>query len=386
MLRTALFHDNFAQMGGAERVTEVLHHTLPGADLFTTLSVPERLSAHLQATPIRTTWMQRLPAKAKFFRHYFLFYPLAVEAVDLRGYDLVVTSCFGFAKGVRRDRNAVHVCYCHTPMRWVWRADDYFAKEKVGLLKKIFLNLALRPLRWWEVRAAKRPDLYIANSQVVQQRLRDAFGIDSVVIPPPIETSRFHLDPSAPDDYFLVLSRLVPYKRIDLAVRAATELALPLKVIGSGPDLDRLKSLAGPTVQFLGRQSDAEVNQLVSRCQALLFPGEEDFGMAPLEINSAGRPVIAFHGGGATETIVEGLNGLFFHEPTVASLVEAIRTFQTRTWDPEAIQRHARGYDTVVFQQRIRDFLDHATNGRLSASDLAAVEQLPSASPAEAHS
>ena len=366
MLRIALFHDNLAQMGGAERVTEALHKTLPGADLFSTLSVPERLSPHLRAANARTTWMQWLPRKAKLFRHYFLLYPVAVETVDLSCYDLVVTSCFGFAKGVRRGPNAVHVCYCHTPMRWVWRASDYFAQERVGFFKKLFLKATLTPLRWWEMRAASRPDFYIANSYVVAKRLQSAFGIASTVIPPPIETGRFTASNTV-EDYFLILSRLVPYKRIDLAIRAATELSVPLKVIGSGPDLDRLRSMAGPTVEFLGRQSDEAVNQLASRCNALIFPGEEDFGMAPLEVNAAGRPVIAFFGGGAMETIIEGRNGIFFREPTVEALKNAIERFRPIKWDVAAIQAHARTYDTAAFQYQIRAFLAEATDGRLPA-------------------
>jgi len=365
MLRIALFHDNLAQMGGAERVTEVLHKTLPEADLYTTLSVPERLSPHLRAAGARTTWMQWLPQKAKLFRHYFLLYPIAVEMVNLSAYDVIITSCFGFAKGVRRGNNAIHICYFHTPMRWVWRSSDYFAQEKIGSIKKLFLSFALRPLRRWEIKAAKRPDFYIANSQAVAQRLKDVFGIESAIIPPPIETTRFKISDTV-EDYFLILSRLVPYKRLDLAVRAATELSLPLKVIGSGPDLKRLQSMAGPTVEFLGRQTDESVNRLVSRCQALIFPGEEDFGMAPLEVNAAGRPVIAFYGGGATETIVEGANGIFFREPSVASLIDAIKRFKTLEWNTFAIQAHARSYDTSAFQQRIREFLANATLGRFS--------------------
>ncbi len=361
--RTVVFHDNLAQMGGAERVTEALHKAFPGAALYTTLSVPERLSPYLRAAAVKTTWMQRLPRKAQWFRHYFLLYPPAIESVDLSNYDLVITSCFGFAKGVRRRPGALHVCYCHTPMRWVWRSADYFAKEKIGLVKKLLLGATLGPLRWWEMRAAKRPDLYIANSQVVAQRLRDAFGVESTVIPPPIETARFAASESV-GDYFLILSRLVPYKRLDLAVRAATELARPLKVIGSGPDLDRLRTMAGPTVEFLGRQPDEAVSHLVSRCQALIFPGEEDFGMAPLEVNAAGRPVIAFRGGGAVETITEGVNGIFFDQPSVASLVDAMRRFEPMTWDTSAIQRHARAYDIAAFQQRIRSFVESALEQR----------------------
>ena len=364
MLRVALFHDNFAQMGGAERVSEALLETLPGSDVLSTLAVEEKLSPRLKQQGVHTSWMQWLPSKAKLFRHYFLLYPFAIETVDLRKYDLVVSSCFGFAKGVRRAEGAIHVCYCHTPMRWVWRSDDYFAKEGFSSATRALLNLLLRPLRWWEIRASKRPDFYIANSVTVAERLKTLLGIDSIVIPPPIETNRFKRSQQV-DDYFLVLSRLVSYKRLDLAVRAATELALPLKIVGVGPDLDRLKEMAGPTVEFLGRQSDDVVNTLVSRCQALLFTGEEDFGMAPLEVNAAGRPVIAFHGGGAKETVVEGTTGLFFREPTVESLKVAITSFSSMSWNPAAIQAHARLYDTAVFQKRIRAVLNRLTDGKL---------------------
>lgn len=364
MLRVALFHDNFAQMGGAERVSEALFEALPGSDVLTTLAVEEKLSPRLKEHGVRTSWMQRLPSKAKFFRHYFLLYPFAIETADLSKYDLVVSSCFGFAKGIRRAEGAIHVCYCHTPMRWVWRSDDYFAKEGFSKATRSLLNVLLRPLRWWEIRASKRPDFYIANSETVAERLKTLLGIDSIVIPPPIETSRFQRSEKV-DDYFLVLSRLVPYKRLDLAIRAATEMSLPLKVVGGGPDLERLKAMAGPTVEFLGRLPDAAVNSLVSRCQALLFTGEEDFGMAPLEVNAAGRPVIAFYGGGAKETVVEGTTGLFFREPTVASLKEALAKFKLMRWDPAAIQAHAMLFDTAVFQRRIRAVLNQLTDGKL---------------------
>lgn len=361
--RIAIFHDNLAQMGGAERVTEALHKAFPGATLYSTLSVPERLSSYLRAADIHTTWMQWLPRKAQFFRHYFFLYPFAVEWVDLSAYDVVITSCFGFAKGIRCREDALQVCYCHTPMRWVWRASDYFAKENIGVIRKLLLGLALKPLRRWELRAAKRPDYYIANSQVVAQRLRDAFGVESVVISPPIETARFEASETI-ENYFLVLSRLVPYKRLDLAIQAATRLAVPLKVVGSGPDLKRLRGLAGPSVEFLGRQPDEAVSRLVSRCQALIFPGEEDFGMAPLEVNAAGRPVIAFYGGGAVETIREGVNGMFFLEPTVDSLIEAMCRFRLARWNVAAIQKQARSYDIAAFQQRICEFVERAIDMR----------------------
>ncbi len=355
-MRIALFHDFLVQMGGAERVTEVLHQTLPGADLITTIAVPERLSPYLKTTHPRTTWMQKLPAKTKLFRHYFMLYPFAVQSADLSAYDLVVSSCFGFAKGIRRRKGAIHVCYCHNPMRWVWRTNDYLAKEQMSSFKRKLIDLALRPLKAWEIRASARPDFYIANSEVVAERLRFAFGVESTVISPPIDIKRF--TPSAqPEDYFLVLARLAPYKALDLAVETCSKLNLKLVVIGDGPDRDRLTRLAGPSVTFLGRQPDAVVNHYASHCKALIFPGEEDFGIAPLEINAAGRPVIAYRGGGATETIIEGLNGTFFDKQDVPSLSKALQRFESMTWDTAAIRRHAEKYDTSVFQEKILYYL-----------------------------
>ena len=356
-IKVVVFHDNFALMGGAERVAEELHRTFQGADLASTLSVAERLSGYLNCTSIKTTWMQFLPAKARLFRWYFLLYPLAIEGVNLKKYNLILTSCFGYAKGVKRDRNALHICYCHSPMRWVWRTSDYLARESFSTWKRNLLQLALKPLRSWEIRAAQRPDFYIANSREVARRLREAFGIESTVIHPPIETKRFSVSAEI-DDYFLVLSRLVPYKRLDLAVEACRKTGRQLKVVGAGPDLKRLQAMAGPTIEFLGRQSDEAVAQLLSRCRALIFPGEEDFGMAPLEANAAGRPVVAFDGGGAAETILPGLNGVLFPAATVESLADSLATFEMMEWQPTKIRAYAETFDTEVFRQRIRAFID----------------------------
>jgi glycosyltransferase involved in cell wall biosynthesis len=356
-LKIAIFHDNFAQMGGAERVTEVLHRTLPQADLLSTLTVTENLSPYLRKAAPRNSWMQILPWKKRLFRAYFLLYPIAIEMADLDAYDLVVTSCFGYAKGVKRRARAVHVCYCHNPMRWVWRHSDYMARENFSPLKRQAVSALVKILKKWEMRAAKQPDYYIANSNIVAERLRMAFGVDSIVIPPPIDTSRFAISESV-DDYYLVLSRLVPYKRTELAVEACSRTGRKLVVIGAGPDRQRLESLAGPTVTFLGRQPDDVVNRHASRCRALLFPGEEDFGMAPLEINAAGRPVIAFAGGGALETIVDGLNGVFFGTPDADSLISAMDRLESSSWDPVKIRDHAKKYDVAVFQHRIVSFLN----------------------------
>jgi glycosyltransferase involved in cell wall biosynthesis len=372
----AVFHDNFCQMGGAERVAEELHRALseraPTA-LHTTLSAPEILTPYLQSANIQTTWMQRLPARAKLFRAYFPLYPFAVDRVDLTAYDLIVSSCFGYAKGIRKRRAsetkpaALHICYCHTPMRWVWRAEDYLAREKNSRLKTALLALPLRWLRHWETRAARQPDLYLANSQVVAARLQRAFGVGATVIPPPIDTKRFaplpghEQDPA--DDFYLVLSRLVPYKRFDLAIGACLALGRKLVVVGNGPDRPRLEALAAgnPLIRFVGRAPDEVVADLARRTRALLFPGEEDFGMTPLEVNAAGRPVVAWRGGGATETIVEGLNGVFFDQPTVESMADAVVRLEQRAWAANAIRAHAATYDAAVFRQRIQQFIEAAT-------------------------
>ncbi len=356
MPRIALFQDYLAQNGGAERVTEAIHQALPESDLYTTLSVPEKISPYLRQLETRTTWMQALPAKDKLYRHYFLLYPFAVESAHLEAYDLVLSSCCGYSKGVKRGPDAVHVCYCHNPMRWVWRLPEYLGREQFSHTTKAALRVMVEWLKRWEISAARRPDYYIANSHIVAKRLQSAFGVEATVIEPPIVTSRFRVSRET-DDYYLVLSRLVSYKRIDLAVEACTRSGRRLLVIGDGPDRARLQALAGPTVFFLGRLSDRDVNQYASRCRALIFPGEEDFGMAPLEVNAAGRPVVAYGAGGATETVVEGMNGLLFWEQTTESLLEALERFEFRCWDPRAIRKHAEGYDIHLFQKRLLDFL-----------------------------
>ncbi len=356
MPRIALFQDYLAQNGGAERVTEAIHRTLPEAELYTTMAVPDRISPYLRNLEATTTWMQALPAKAKLYRHYFLLYPLAVESTHLENYDLIVSSCCGYAKGVRRGENGVHVCYCHNPMRWVWRFSEYMQRETFCRPMKAALRLMVERLKQWEMRAATRPDYYIANSHIVANRLKDAFGVEAKVIEPPIDTSRFWIS-KAPQDYYMILARLNAYKRIDLAVEACTRTGRRLLVIGDGPDRERLKSLAGPTVTFLGRQSDTAVSRYASRCRALIFPGEEDFGMAPLEINAAGRPVVAYAAGGATETVIEGLNGVLFGEQTVDSLIEGLDRLEAQSWDPTVIRRNAKRYDVNVFQERLLDYL-----------------------------
>jgi glycosyltransferase involved in cell wall biosynthesis len=343
-------------MGGAERVAEAMHDSFPSAPMYTTVALRQSLPQRLRNADIRTSLLQNLPAIDRRFRHYFMLYPFAVEHFDLSEYDLIFSSSSGYAKGVRRRRNAIHVCYCHTPMRWVWRYEDYVAREKFGQVARLLLPLMLWPLRKWDLRASQQPNYYIANSRLVAERIKKIYGREAHVIPPPIEVNRFHMSNDI-EDYYLVLSRLMPYKRIDLAIEACKRMNRRLIVIGDGPDRVRLEKMADDRIEFLGRQPDKIVNYYAARCRALLFPGEEDFGMAPLEANASGRPVIAYRGGGAVETVEEGVTGVFFDQPDSLSLAEAIEKFEGMRWDPFALRRHAEKFDRTVFAFRVLQFL-----------------------------
>ena len=356
MSKIALVHDYFVQMGGAERVVEAMHDSFPSAPLYTTVALPHLLPGRLRAADIRTSALQRLPAMERRFRHYFMLYPFAVEHFDLSEYDLIFSSSSGYAKGVRRKRNTIHVCYCHTPMRWVWRYEDYVSREKFGRGIKSLLPMFLWGLKKWDLRASQQPNYYIANSQLVAERIRKIYKREAFVIPPPIEVNRFHMS-SDIDDYYLVLSRLMPYKRIDLAIEACKRMNRRLVIIGDGPDRARLEKLADDRIEFLGRQPDKIVNYYAARCRALLFPGEEDFGMAPLEANAAGRPVIAYRGGGAVETVVDGKTGLFFDHPDSRALCKAIEQFEAMVWSQILLRRHAEKFDRNVFAFRVLQFL-----------------------------
>ena len=374
MSKIALVHDYFIQMGGAERVAAVMHDSFPTAPIYTTVALPHRLPHELKGADIRTSAMQWLPGMEQRFRQYFMLYPFAVEQFDLSEYDLILSSSSGYAKGVRRRRNAIHVCYCHTPMRWVWRYQDYAARESFGGVARSLLPVCLWGLKKWDLRAAQQPDYYIANSQVVADRIKKVYGREAIVIPPPIDVDRFEPAENV-EDYYLILSRLVPYKRIDIAIEACKKLNRRLVIIGDGPDRKRLEELAGPQTEFLGRQSDTQVNLYASRCRALLFPGEEDFGMVPLEVNAAGRPVIAYRAGGAVETVIEGVTGVFFDEPKSDALVEAIERFESLTWTTANLRRHAEKFDRKVFSYRVLQFLGSVAPSSC-ASDLLAGARL----------
>lgn len=358
-VRIALIHDYLNQYGGAERVLEALHDIVPDAPVYTSIYAREAMPERYASWDIRTSWMQFLPAWRRLFRHYFFFYPWAFTGLNLRAYDLVISSSSAYAKGVRVRPGATHICYCHTPMRFVWQTDAYVARERIQGVTQRVMRFLLQFLRTWDINNSAGVTHFIANSQVVAARIKTYYGRDAVVIPPPVDLAP--VNTQAPGDYLLTGGRLVPYKRIDLAVRACSALNLPLVVFGDGRDKESLMALAGPSVRFVGRVSDAERQELFNGCRAFLFPGEEDFGITPLEAMAAGRPVVAYRAGGALDTVRDGQTGLFFDQQTPEALIAALQTLSTHTWDAQAIRHHAEYFGRERFTARIRAFVAEAT-------------------------
>lgn len=362
--RVAFVHDYLNQMGGAERVLLALHDLFPDAPVYTTIAAPDRLISRMRQLDIRVSFMQHLPGVLSHHQSYLPLYPRAIESLRLNAYDLVISSSSAFAKAAIARTDAIHLCYCHTPMRWAWDYANYIAREPLHPLARALLPPVIERLRAWDIATASRVDHYIANSPIVAQRITEAYGRTSTVILPPVDVRRFHLTPDR-GDYFLALSRLIPYKRIDLAVRACTVLGLPLKVIGMGRDLPRLRALAGPTVEFLGPLSDEQMAEVLARCRALIFPGEEDFGITPVEAQACGRPVIAYGAGGALCSVIPDVTGVFFHEQTVESLMAELLIFDDRAFDPAVIRRHAERFDIARFHRRAARFIAASLDGDL---------------------
>jgi glycosyltransferase involved in cell wall biosynthesis len=360
----ALIHDWLNQLGGAEDVLECLAGLFPEAPIYTSIYWRDRMPAAYRQWPIRVSFMDRLPGVYRHHQPYLPLYPLAFERFDLAGFDLVLSNKSGFCHGVRPAPGALHVCYCLTPTRYVWDFDAYAGREGLGPAVRLALRPMLRWLRRWDHAAAQRVDHFVAISTEVQRRIARFYGRESVIIYPPVDTTRFAAAAaqSAPGDYYLSLGRLVPYKRVDLAVQACTVLKLPLLVGGDGRDRARLERLAGPTVKFLGRVPDADLPALVAGCRAFIFPGLEDFGITSVQALAAGRPVIALAGGGALDIVQDGVNGVLFPAPEVDDLRAALERFERLSFDPAALRRSAERFDRERFVEQLRDFL-HALPG-----------------------
>jgi glycosyltransferase involved in cell wall biosynthesis len=363
-MRVALVHDWLTGMRGGERCLEVFCELFPDADLFTLLHVPGSVSPVIERRQIVTSFIQRLPRAARAYRRYLPLFPLAVSRFDLRGYDLVLSSSHAVAKSVPVPAGAVHVCYCFTPMRYVWDLYDEYFGRSAGTATRLLMPPVANALRRWDRRTAAGVGHFVAISRFIAERIRRTYGRTAEVIYPPVDASRFRIE-ETPGDYYLVVSALTPYKRVDLAVQAASRLGRRLVVVGSGPEERRLRPLAGPHVEFLGWRDDVDVAELYARCRALLFTAVEDFGITPLEAMASGRPVIALHRGGALETIVapggsEAPTGVFFEQQTVDDVIRAIRDFERDPgrFEPKALRRHAEAFDRPVFKERIKAYLD----------------------------
>ncbi|HEY0070423.1 MAG TPA: glycosyltransferase [Chloroflexia bacterium] len=363
-MKIALVHDYLNQYGGAERVLDALHGVYPSAPVYTSIYAPALMPGHYRGWDIRTSFMQRLPGVARRHQLYLPLYPFAVESYDLSGYDVVLSSSSAFAKGAITDIGTLHICYCHNPMRFAWNYHDYIKGERVGRKVQAFLPLVLNYVRLWDEVSARRVDAYIANSRMVARRIQKRYQREATVINPPVDTAHYRPDPDAQGDYFLIVSRLIPYKRIDLAIEAFNRLGLPLKVAGAGRQEAELRAMAHANIEFLGKLHDPELKRLYAGCKAFIFPGMEDFGITPLEAQASGRPVIAYGAGGALETVVPGVTGEFFKEQTADSLAEVVSRFNAHDYDPAAIRRHAETFDTEVFKRRIAEFVQRHLDDR----------------------
>ncbi len=354
--KTAIIHDWFCNMGGGDKVAEAFLDIMPDSPIYTSCYLEKSLTPKLRQADIRASFLQkRLNQKKDNHQSFLPFMPTAFEGFDLNEYDIVLSSSSSCAKGVITNPESIHICYCHTPMRYAW---EYFYEYTNGMnaVKKKIISYCMTFIRMWDAVSANRVDFFVANSQNVANRIWKHYRRKSTVINPPIDTDFF--TPGVEDgDFFLCVSRLVKYKRIDLAIQACNELKIPLIVIGQGAERDYLKSISGSTITIMERQPDDVVREYYRRCKAFIFPGEEDFGMTPLEAQACGRPVIAYGRGGALETVIENETGVFFREQTTESLKAAIDIFGKSRFSKDVCRNHALMFSSEIFRRRMYEFI-----------------------------
>lgn len=362
-MKVALVHYWLLNMRGGEKVLEALCELFPDADIFTHVYAPERVSATFKRHCVRTTFISRLPFAMSLYQNYLPLMPLALEQLDLREYDLVISSESGPAKGVLTRPDALHLCYCHSPMRYVWSMyQDY--RKATSFLSRMLMPWLIHRLRIWDFQSAGRVDTFVANSHNVAKQVWHYYRREATVLYPPVDTEAFDAD--APrENFYLYVGELTRYKRADLAVEAFTKAGKPLILIGDGTEARALKRMAGPTITFLGRQPFAVLRKHYARCRALVFPGEEDFGIVPVEAMASGAPVIAFGRGGALETVVSGKTGVFFDAQTQGSLLAGVKTFEEteHLFHRENIVAHSRQFSKGIFKSRFLDLLEAALAG-----------------------
>ncbi len=356
-MRVALVHDYLNQYGGAERVLEAFCEIWPSAPVYTLIYDKKRTGYAFEGRRIRTSFLQKIPFIKAHHRPFLMLMPLAIESLDFSKYDVVISDSASFAKGVITRSGTLHICYCHTPTRYAWDDSHKYIKEfgYPGFIKRI-IPVFMNYLRIWDSVAAKRPDKFIANSHFVAKRIKKYYGEESQVITPPVKSEIFYVSPEL-DNFFLMVARFLPYKRLDMAIEAFNQLGWRLKIVGDGPEFSRLEAMAGPTIEFLGLVSDEKLRDLYARCQAFIFPQEEDFGITAIEAMASGRPVIAYKAGGALEIVCEGESGLFFNEQTADSLIGALKQFRSENFDPQRIRQSAMKFDKEIFKEKIKEFV-----------------------------
>lgn len=364
-MKIALVHDYLVQYGGAERVLEAFAELFPYAPIYTLLHDKDAMHGQFADKRIYTSFLQRLPFSRKRHRFYPPLMPLAIEEFDFSKYDIVLSDSSSYAKGILTRPETLHICYMHTPMRYAWDDCQKYTQD-FGFPKMIkkLVPFFMSPIRLWDKASAERVDLFLANSQFVAKRIKKYYHKEARVIHPPVNVNRFSIAPKQ-GDYFLMVGRLIAYKRHDIAIEAFNRLGLPLKIIGRGPEGERLKKLAGPNIEFLGRVSEEELPKYYAECRGFIFPQEEDFGIVAIEAMASGRPLIAFRGGDIVEHLEEGKMGEFFDEQTPEAIVQAVKRFDEKKYQPEYIRNKSLSFDKERFKATIKDYVETALTKHL---------------------
>lgn len=364
-MKLAIVHDFLNQYGGAERVVGYFLKIFPNVPVYTSIYFPEDTFSLFKGEKIKTTFMQNIPGIRKHFKKYFFLYPFAFKNIRLKGYKIILGSSSSYSHFINKNRDTVHVNYCYTPPRFLWETESYLEGEKISKLLYYMIKPVISLLRKMDKRQSKKIDHYIAISEYVRKKIKNTYNRDSVVIYPPIELDKYKFS-EMKEDFYLVVSRLKGYKRVDIAVKAFNILGKRLVIVGTGEDEASLKKIAGGNIEFLGRVSDKNLLDLYARARALVFTGKEDFGLTSLEAQASGTPVIAFSGGGAAETIIDGETGFFFHKQDPRSLIEALKIFDKSSIKPVKCRENALKFDFQSFRRDINDYVNNIYKDRFS--------------------
>ena len=369
-MRVALVHDWLTGMRGGEKVLETIASLYPAAPIYTLLHVKGSVSPALESHDIRTSFVQRLPGAARHYRQYLPLFPRAIESFDLRGYDFVISTSHCVAKSVVVPPATPHLCYCHSPMRYAWdQFDAYFGPAQVGRARSALMRVLMNRMARWDAATADRVDAFVANSQYVAGRIRRYYNRVATVVYPSVDTDFYQPDSARrPDPFFLVVSALVPYKRLEVAIDAVRAVNGRLTIVGRGPEESRLRERAGPETEFTGWLPDEDIRRLYQRCQAVLMPGVEDFGMVPVEAQACGRPVVALAEGGALESVIDGNTGILVRESTAPAFADALRRTASAGFDPAACRRNAERFSRARFSREIQQVIATTTATRSPAS------------------